>query len=202
MRIITILILTLLISCKEEVKEKNNISDNKKHLVHNELLNADFYLPNYYKIKTIDDFEKELSESRSNIELTKINFGNIEMLKSLSELTTLYTEKNKAENYIFFQKGEYINLNKNIATQYSTMLNNVVEKNWTNFGIDFKLLENKYLQKNQNKIVKIKYLQEFNKVKKYLTQYLITAKGKTFSVMVCNFENVDFEEEFKNIKLK
>lgn len=202
MRIITILILTLLISCKEEVKEKNNISDNKKHLVHNELLNADFYLPNDYKINTIDDFEKELSASRSNIELTKINFGNIEMLKSLSELTTLYTEKNKAENYIFFQKGEYINLNKNIATQYSTMLNNVVEKNWTNFGIDFKLLENKYLQKNQNKIVKIKYLQEFNKVKKYLTQYLITAKGKTFSVMVCNFENVDFEEEFKKIKLK
>jgi hypothetical protein len=200
-RIFTISLLILLLSCKEESNQKTIINENLKP-THNDLLNADLYFPKDYKLTSIDDFERKLSESRSNFEITQVSIGSIEKMKSISHLTTLYTDSLNFENYIYITKGEFVDLNKNIATQYSSMLNNSVESNWANNGINFKLLENKYFQKNQKKFVKIKYEQEFNKVKKYLTQYLISGKGKTFSVMVCNFKNEDFEKELKMLKLK
>lgn len=199
-RIFTISLLILLLSCKEESKQKTIINENLKS-TYNDLLNADLYFPRDYKLTSIDDFERKLSESRSNFEITQVNIGSIEKMKSISHLTTLYTDSLNFENYIYITKGEFIDLNKNIATQYSSMINNSVESNLANNGINFKLLENKYFQKNQKKFVKIKYEQEFNKVKKYLTQYLISGKGKTFSVMICNFKNEDFEKELKILKL-
>jgi hypothetical protein len=199
-RIFTISFIILLLSCKES-KQMSKINENLKS-THNDLLNAELYFPKNYKLTSIDDFEIKLSESRSNLEITQVNIGSIEKMKSISHLTTLYTDSLNFENYIYITKGEFIDLNKDIATQYSSMINNSVESNWLNIGINFKLLENKYFQKNQKKFVKIKYEQEINKVKKFLTQYLISGKGKTFSVIICNFKNEDFEKELKMLKLK
>ena len=141
-RIFTISLLILLLSCKEESNQKTIINENLKP-THNDLLNADLYFPKDYKLTSIDDFERKLSESRSNFEITQVSIGSIEKMKSISHLTTLYTDSLNFENYIYITKGEFVDLNKNIATQYSSMLNNSVESNWANNGIKFKLLENK-----------------------------------------------------------
>ncbi len=199
MRVISTFILTLLISCKGEVKTENTIPKNfEKKIIY--LVNSEIYLPREYANVSIEEFEKKLSSATENKNI-EIVIGSIERLKALESYINLYVDQNNAENCLLFQKGEYISLNKKIASQYSSMLSSSAENNWKSIGINYELVENKFIDIEKIKIIKIKFLQVINDNKRYITQYLVSGNGKTFSIVVANQKNVDFETELTKMKI-
>jgi hypothetical protein len=185
----------------------NSTSQNKQSEFNDEgfkKVNVDFLaqeilIPNNYVEISPDELQEKLLEVKKETKFINAVKGGIEKLKLMPTEFVIYTDRENFENCFWIQSGEYVDFDKNIASQYIGMLEKQVSQDWSNLGLDYERLEKRFLKTGKSKIIKVKYRQEYDGQEKYQTQYIVTSNYKTFGIVVSNYEDVDFEEIVKRI---
>jgi hypothetical protein len=195
----TLLLITLLlvIGCKSEKKETLS-ENNETELQQIEFLAKEIHFPENYRKTSLEEVTEVFKQipNPNGYEVAYMN--GLQNLKNFNVKFEVFTEKENFMNSIWFMLGEYIPLDKSIVNTYVNMLEQQLLPQTEKFGIEYKRLESKLLTNKNTKAIKVKYQQILNGNKRYLTQYLVTYKLKTFSFVVSNKENIDYQFMTKN----
>nr|WP_319571725.1 hypothetical protein [uncultured Draconibacterium sp.] len=194
-----ILILFLvLFSCTSRDEKESKIKKSNSYKI--DYINAQITLPdNYHAIKLDSLREFILSNNKNSIVQNNL-LSTFNQLLSANSDYSIFADENYIENVVWLMKGEYVQLNNNIANQYIAMLEQHILSSWTAQGGKGTVLEKKIIKSHTYFTIKVKFKQESNGISKYVTQYVTTMNKSTFMVFVSNYENVDYEEWIKKTK--
>ena len=162
-------------------------------------IGKEILIPNNYEEISPDELKEKLLEIKRETKFVSAVKEGIEKLKLMPTEFVIYADKDNYENCFWIQSGEFVDFDKNIASQYIGMLEEQIGKSWSKLGLNYERVESRFLKTRNSKIIKVKYRQEYNNEKKYQTQYILTSNYKTFGIVVSNYEDVDFEEIIKMI---
>lgn len=194
-----LLSLILIIGCKSEKKETLSENNNTKlHLI--EFLKTQIHFPANYEKTSIDKVTETFTQIPTPNGYEASYMNGLQNLKNFNVEFEVFCEKENYMNSIWFMLGEYIPLDKSMVSTYVTMLEQTLLPQTEKFGIEYNRLERKFISNKNTKIIKVKYEQILNGNKRYLTQYLVTHKLKTFSFVVSNEKNVDYQFMTKNFE--
>ena len=96
--------------------------------------------------------------------------------------------------------GEYVKLDKTVLNSYVEILENQILTQTTDNNIQNKIIERQFLTFGKTKVLKVKFQQRNGGVTKFLTQYLITLGVNTFSIVITNDKNTDYEFILENFR--
>ncbi len=162
-------------------------------------LNKKAYIPNEFLKTNLNELGEMLRQNPDLNEFDKMNYQlAVSSSKASGKVPVLYQDTVTTGNSIWFLPGSYVPLNKNQvnefvqATEYS-FINPARSR-----GIIIDRLEAKFITKNNLKAIKIKYEIKLGVVK-YLTQYIVTKNLETYSIMVVNNKNEDYQKILKSL---
>ena len=197
--IITLII--ILASCSN-IQNQNKSSDlietNFKE-VNIEFLDREILIPENYFLISPEILENKLKELNTESKLLKHIEYSIEKLKGLPYEFVLYADNDNLNNLILIQSSDYIPLNERVSNLYFEMLDNQIKSESLKAQIKSTKIETQFITTASANVIKAKYLQEVDGVKKYMTQYIVTSERKTFGIVAGNFENIDIDEIINEI---
>ncbi len=123
-------------------------------------------------------------------------------MEVLSDEFRFFCDSTNFQNSIWMMYGPFIELDKHQASQYLRLVETERKQIQIRKGIQFKRLENKFLQAPNSKIIKIKYRLSNTNGPMFITSYLVSTKYRTFSLNVQHVNNIDFEEMIKHFDVK
>ena len=187
----------LILSCKSEKKENTSkINNTELHLI--EFLDKRIDFPKNYRKTSLEEISKSFEQNSAPNGFEESYVNGLRNLLNMNAKFEIFSEKENDMNSIWFLLGEYIPLDKSIVNPYVNMMETQLLTQTEKYGIEYKRLESKFLTNMNTKTIKIKYEQILNGNKRYLTQYLISYKLKTFSIYVSNEKNIDYQFITKN----
>ncbi|MBW6482383.1 MAG: hypothetical protein K0B10_04915 [Vicingaceae bacterium] len=205
-----LLISVISISCDDYVVHKINktITDSfskqdKKMIKEFTSITIDFAkikieLPKYY-------FKTNHEELTSIIDFidenTQIQLNNIKEFEKSNKGFIIFVDSNNVFNQIMIFGAEHTYFDKKSAGQYLYLLERQLENEWIPRNINYTRLESNYLSNSNVRILKVKYETNINNITNYTTQYIITTAKKSFSIVVNNSTNEDFQKNIAAIKL-
>ena len=190
--ILLTLIILIFSSCKSEKKEiPDAFKDSNLHLV--EFLERKIYLPKEYEKSSVEEITTLLQNSPNIDKFSDYRLYQLEKFKQMEDKIEIFVEKNNLSNYITFNTVNYFDFEKDALPLYVDLLENRIFVEPRKQGIIFERLESKFIKYGTSKILKVKYHQTFNNEKRFLTQYLITSKLRTFAIIVINEKNEDYQ---------
>lgn len=164
-----------------------------------EFLEREILIPENYSLISPDILKNKLMELNAESKLLKHIEYSIDKLKGLSYEFVLYADNDNLNNLILIQSSDYIPLSERVSNMYFEMLENQINSESLKTQIKSTKIETKYINTATANVIKSKYLQESDGVKKYMTQYIVTSERKTFGIVAGNFENIDFDEIINEI---
>lgn len=191
----------LLASCNnnsKQVKSSDLIETNFKE-VNIDFLEREILIPEKYSLISPDILKNKLMELNTESKLLKHIEYSIEKLKGLPYEFVLYADNENLNNIILIQSSDYIPLNERVSNLYFEMLDNQIKSESLKVQIKSTKIETQFITTASANVIKAKYLQELDGVKKYMTQYIVTSERKTFGIVAGNFENIDFDEIINEI---
>lgn len=189
-----IFILISIVGCKQtEKEEKPSFDKSKYETVYVGFLDETIFFPKGFEAITIDDYEDILLQNKDSTSAETI-VQDMYRLKLLSTDYMLFVDKNNPSNSIWIQLGEYVDFSDSEAAKYIAMLKMQMENKAVYEGFEVELQDKRFLKTNKSKIIKAKFLMEYSFFENYMTQYIITSEGQTFSVVVNSNTAEDFEE--------
>jgi len=196
-KLLLILSAILFFSCNNSAGEKVDLfKDSVKQPIH--FLNKEIYLPKEYEKVNLNELGEML---RQNPDLDAIDRFYYQTAVSMQEnevAPVLFAEVTNKTNIMWFLQGSYMELDKEMETTYLEMLQRSQIAAMEAKGITMKLLENKFISLKNTKAIKVKYEQSYGFSKKYLTQYIVTYKFDTFSILISQDQNKDFQDVLSN----
>jgi len=191
------IILFLILSCKSDKKDlPSEFKDTEQHFI--EFLEREIRLPNEYEKNTIEQMFF-IRESYDNPDgFVELQYKRLNSLQNSGAEFKIFTEKGDFINTISFMLGKYIPLDKSVVNRYVNILEQQILPESTEFGFEYKRLESKFITLKNTKIIKVKYEQTNQGKKLFMTQYLITYRYKTFSMIIINKKDIDFQYLLKN----
>ncbi len=186
-----VLLLIFVSACDDEKKEHSELQQiqflekNIHFPVNYQKCNFDQYAEIYDKIEQLDQHDIQLMSAINGLQVMGAQFE-------------LFYEKGNTSNLIWLVPGEYIPLDKSMVTVYANMLDQQLAPQLAESGIEYNRLEKKFISINQTKAIKIKLEQIYNGKSRFLTQYLISYKLKTFLLTVSNDKNIDYQFILRN----
>jgi len=197
MKKLLLLLMILNFSCSTKTKESINEFD-LTNLQMLEFLNKNIYLPKTYKATTIEDFINAHKVNRKTDSFQTIQNAKLYERKRNGVKFEIFCEKSNLKNSIIFQLGKYTPLDKSLVSPYVNVLEKSVLSEWTKYGITYERLESKFITSKNTKSIKIKYRINTDGKNTFMTQYLVTYKFNTFSIVVTNEKNNDYQFVLKN----
>lgn len=196
-KILLLLTLLLIIGCKSDKKETlSGSNDTELHLI--EFLGTEIHFPKNYEKTNLEEVSEIFRQIPTPNGYEAAYTNGLQNLKNFDAEFEIFAEKQNYMNSIWFMNGEYIPLDKSIVNTYVNMVEQQLLPQKEKFGIEYNRLESKFLTNKNTKAIKVKYEQKINDQKRYLTQYLVTYKLKTFSFIVSNEKNIDHQFMTKN----
>ena len=193
------ILLLLLLSCKSEPKKlPDEFKDTELRLI--SFLNKKVRLPSEYKVLTIEQLLTLMDQERLPDELVQLQFERLKSMQSSGTKFELFVDDFNFLNTITFTAGEYIPLHKEMVNPFVHQLENQILSQLEAEGIEHKRLETKFLTYSKTKVIKVKYMQSNGVQERYITQYVITSGLNTFSMVVINNDNIDFQYVLKNFR--
>lgn len=191
------LILILLFACDSTKKElPSEFANTELQLIG--FLEKKIYLPKNYRKITFEEYSEVLNQMPDKDVSLQLQYENFNNLKNKGAKFEIFVDERNIQNYISFMLGEYIVLDKSNVNLYVNMLEEQVFSKLADYGIEYTRLENKFISLKNTKAIKVKYEEELNGIKSYITQYIITYKFQTFSINVTNEKGNDYQFILKN----
>lgn len=191
----------LLISCGNGSNQDllNNLKEEDYRSVSVDFLNREILIPKNYTRVTLSQLRKNLLAIKSETKLVDMIRNGIARLELMPTEFIIFADRENFENCFWIQSGEYVDFDQSIASQYTALLEERANQEWSSIGLNYEKLENRFLQSGKSKIIKVKYRLEYEGVEKFQTQYIVTSNHKTFAIMISNYRNIDFEELVKRM---
>jgi len=161
-------------------------------------LNKEIYLPSNYQKVNLKEIGEMLRQNPNLDPIDRIYYKRAVQFQNSAAAPELFSEKNNKLNSIWFMPGEYIPLSKDMVSQFVNMLEQNFIPDSAVSGIEYERLESKFLTFKSTKAIKVKYEQTAGTKKRYITQYIVTYKFDTFSIIVTNDKNEDHQRILKN----
>jgi len=197
MKKLLLVLMILNFSCSTKTKESINEFDlTNSHKL--EFLNKNIYLPKNYKATTVEELINARKVDGKYESFQTIQNAKLYEQKRIGEKFEIFCEKSNLKNSIIFQLGEYIPLNKRLISPYVISLEKDVISELSKYNIGLERLEAKFITSKNTKSIKIKHRLIFDDKSIYLTQYIVTYKLNTFSIVVTNEKNIDYQLILKN----
>ncbi|MBO6606707.1 hypothetical protein [Psychroserpens sp.] len=198
-KLVFLLVLLMLSSCNSNQKEGSNTID-KSNLHHVDFLEMKVFLPDNYKKSSFEAYTEIIKNETDLDTLTNYELQRLNNLKQMDEGHELFIHDGDYLNTITFQSSPYFEFDKSAVSFYVNQLETMNFVEPRSRGIEFDRLESKFLKYGNSKIIKVKYLQSFGDKKRYLTQYIITYKLKTFGITITNLDGDDHKVILSNFK--
>jgi len=196
-KLISIFLIILNLSCSTKTKKSGNDFDlTNSHKL--EFLNKNIYLPKNYKATTVEELIIARKVDGKFESFQTIQNEKLYEQKRSGEKFEIFCDKNNLKNSIIFSPGEYMPLNKNLISPYVIRLEKDVKPELSKHNIGLERLESKFITSENTKSIKIKHRLIFDDKNIYLTQYIVTYKFNTFSIVVSNEKNIDYKFILKN----
>lgn len=187
---------------KETAADHPTLNLNTVNYVKLDFANAEIPMPKSYVRKNLKTLEEEIKNSDATKEEKEEDLKFVHVLMSQPNGRDLYLDTITQGDFIFFTTGIEVYVSKEIANQYLSQLDKEMKQNWSKIGFSANLIEGRYMQSDDYKMVKIKYLINNDIYQKYVTQYIITAKQKTIGLLVSSTHGFDLQELIHHMKLK
>lgn len=191
----------LLASCNNNSKQNKSsnltVINYKEEFI--EFLEREILIPENYSLISPDILKNKLMELNTESKLLKHIEYSIEKLKGLPYEFVLFADNENLNNIILIQSSDYIPLNERVSNLYFEMLDNQIKSESLKVQIKSTKIETQFITTASANVIKAKYLQELDGVKKYMTQYIVTSERKTLGIVAGNFENIDFDEIINEI---
>jgi len=195
-------ILSILFSCNESkvhrTPEVFDTADLKLFTV--DFLISTIRLPHHYEKLTYETLFELAAMDDSQID---INF----LLQSAKEYRdkehkpVFFRDRALPNNFIVFYPYPYTEISKAEASYWSSQTLAGLQRQDRQLGTRTTLIEKKIKRTETKQLIKVKVHQEYVGKSNYLTQYYVTGNLKTFTVVVANRFDIDFEEHIKRMPL-
>lgn len=192
-------IVCIVFSCNNEHKTKKNLNlspgDFTWHKV--DYLNLEMPLPDVYKEMNYVEFGNKFYELYpDSVSTSEFNLmvAHLEHKQHYS----IFVDTVDIINHIIVEELEYTDFDKRGAGFYKSIFEKNLSKNCEELGIPCLALSNKYITAGESKIIKFRY--EIND--RFLTQYIITTKGRTFAFTSKISDPLAFDTEIKAMRIK
>jgi len=187
----------LFISCNNSSEEKvDPFKDYVKQPI--QFLNKEIYLPKEYDQVNLNELGEMLRQNPDLDAIDRFYYQTAVRMQENDVPPVLFAEVANKTNIMWFLQGSYMELDKEMATTYLEMLQRSQIAALEAQGITMKLLENKFISLKNTKAIKVKYEQSYGFSKKYLTQYIVTYKFDTFSILISQDQDKDFQNVLSN----
>ncbi|WP_299215266.1 hypothetical protein [uncultured Aquimarina sp.] len=196
-KILPILTLILILSCKSEKKEVSEEFKNTEWQLIT-FLEKKIRLPINYEKTTIEEIFAKMESLENPDGFVELQYNRLNILKNAGAEFEIFVEKDNVMNSISFMLGPYVPLDNSVVSTYVNMVEGQILPQSKEFGLKYKRTESKFLKYKNAEIIKVKYEQINEQNKRFVTQYLITYKLKTFTMVVINKNDTDFQFLLKN----
>jgi hypothetical protein len=187
-KIVLVFVSFAIVCCKPNNQESLEIKNHKGFDV--DLVNREVELPDVYEKITIDDYLLVIENYIDNESVIESIYDKYYSLKLMDSDFELFVDTENYLNSITFMSSEYMHINKTVFNHYTEILSKNMK---SQIDAEQEMIEKKLLNYGNTKVIKVKIKQTYNAVTKYVTQYLISSRYKTFSIAITNTQNVDFQ---------
>jgi len=157
-------------------------------------------LPANYQLSSVDDLIDSILENDTIVTMDDPQIVRFEKMKDSDKDFRIYVDTMNIENNIVFVDSEHVRLTKELASYHSREMDKKFIKNYKIQGIKVRRVDNQYLFGRNTQFLKLKYELDYDGLKNYNTQYVISTNTKTMVVYVSGWTMEDFEELFKKIQ--
>lgn len=186
-----LILLICLVACGNDSK-KEFPADLDVALYRIHFLDKNVYLPSGFEVVNLNELGEMLRQNPDLEEPLKTYYQIAASINANSGVSPQFFTHNYKSQCIWFTSGSYIELTKEKASIYEQMMDRNYIQPLRESGAEIKLIERKFITKKNTKIIKLKYEQNFPRTHGYMTQYLVTYRNNTFSIMVANTLEEDF----------
>jgi hypothetical protein len=159
-------------------------------------------VPDSFEEMTVDEYSKTLRERVTSEDLlTQLILGSLENVQINKSNFKIFVNSENLEESVWFQKGSYISFNQYSAKTYLTSVEQQFEQIWKEAKVDFGRLESKFSEGKKLQKFELKYELHYNGKFFYLTQFFITANGKTISVITRGSESGRYDGIIEKIRM-
>lgn len=192
-----LIVITITISCGE-IKEL----DTNLNPIDIKFANVTFSIPKIYKEIPLQTLKDNYQSSELPLNIIQYNVQSIENLETFPLQMLWFTDSTNYYNRILIQEGEHVKITKTASQLYSGKLEQLLDKNFRDFGIEYYRDEIKFTNGSTAQILKLKYYTVYNEFSAYTTQYIISTSKKTFAITIASTTKEDYEDLIKKIKLR
>lgn len=157
-------------------------------------------LPANYQLYNVDDLINSILENDTIATMDDPQIVRFEKMKDSDKEFRIYVDTMNIENNIVFVDSEHVRLTKELASYHSREMDKKFIKNYKTQGIKVKRVDNQYLFGRNTQFLKLKYELDYDGLKNYNTQYVISTNTKTMVIFVNGWTTEDFEELFKRVQ--
>lgn len=156
-----------------------------------DFLERDIFIPEGYRRLSILELEDSLIVINDDpIRIASIQ-ESLARMRAMPNEFIIVADPTNVENCWWIQAGKYVDLNKQVASQYLALLKANTEQAWANADFSYELIEKGFLRTKTAEIIKIKYRQDYLDISRYQTQYLISSRRKTFAINITSYDEWD-----------
>ncbi|MBT8245913.1 MAG: hypothetical protein HKP48_10600 [Winogradskyella sp.] len=192
----------LCFSCNE------NNDEDKSALQRVDFLKRNMMIPLGYNKMNVKEFSKMIQDSIYENTLSDYDIKNMRRFENFARYAEFFVDKEDVSNVIAFHQENYIKMSKEALDIYVDIMEREFfvdyEGDSLYDSVKYKKLESKYSDYGLANVVKVKYLQTYNKdstTNTYMTHYLVSHNLKSFGVVVLNNKNKDFQYILDTFKL-
>ncbi len=198
-KLLLLLLLLGITNCDSNQKKRSNTVD-KSNFHRVEFLDMNVFLPDNFKKSSYEAYTELIKNETDLDTLTNYELERLNNLKQMDDGHELFIYDGDYLNTITFQSSPYFDFDKSAVSFYVNQLESINFVEPRSRGIEFDRLESKFLKYGNSKIIKVKYRQTFGNKIRFLTQYIITYKLKTFGITVTNQYGDDHKVLLSNFK--
>ncbi|MFA0963863.1 hypothetical protein AB9P05_18805 [Roseivirga sp. BDSF3-8] len=161
---------------------------------------ASINMPAHYTHITLDEIAEIINASDLDEEEKLIKQGGLQEIRSLGN-KMIYADTANIFNFVIFVETEYIYISRSMGRRYLGMVEQSLEREWSDTGDKFEKLDSKYLHSKKKEIIKAKYKLITNGESDYYTQYIVSGKDNSLIMIAINDDNMDLEPQIKTLEI-
>lgn len=184
----------LTLACK---KEPNKVYTKLNRA---EFSGLSFPIPANFVETSLDELADAWRSSSNVNDIKEGQLQRIDRLRPMEGNFSIYADTTDVSNTVMVFTGPYVKIGKYTSKQLFLMLEKQLRSEAKELGIDFKPIENTHLTLKNTDILKIKFEWHNKNYTKIGAQYLVTAHGFTFGIVVTNDED-DFESLVRKVSI-
>ncbi len=188
----------LLVGCNLPSKKEGfkKFSKNKIEFKNNTLV-----LTSDYVKATPEEFKTKI-ELLEDIKFKNVALAELKKIQDKKVDFELFIDETNVENYVFIYTTDFYQFDEHRAARVVQALSDQIKDEANVQEVKYKRIHGRFFFTPTSKVVKLKYLKAYKKVRKFQTEYIVASKSGGMGLLISNLEDIDFENSIKRLAVK